>query len=91
MELAHLRSLPAADQQTFLLGRIAGETTSMDAALRFVNAALRGRRDIDAFLESPDYFSSNVKACRKLADEHEDLSPELRKALAKALKNSSTL
>jgi hypothetical protein len=62
MELETLRALPTKDQQTFLLGRIALETTSMDAALRFVNAALRGHRNVDAYLDAPVFSAPTPKS-----------------------------
>lgn len=39
------RAPPPSGQRLFLLGRITAETTSLDAALRFVHAALRGRHE----------------------------------------------
>lgn len=85
MELETLRALPAKDQQTFLLGRIASETTSMDAALRFVNAALRGQRNVDAYLDAPNFFSTNAKECRKLIKDHPELTAETRTAVQGAV------
>jgi hypothetical protein len=89
MELETLRTLPAKDQQTFLLGRIASETTSMDAALRLVNAALRGQRNVDAYLDAPDFFSANAKQCRILINKHPNLTDETRKAVLGAVSASS--
>jgi hypothetical protein len=89
MELEMLRTLPAKDQQIFLLGRIASETTSMDAALRFVNAALRDQRNVDAYLDAPNFFSSNAKECQKLIRNHPELSSETRKAVLGAVSAGS--
>jgi hypothetical protein len=89
MELEALRTLSAKDQQTFLLGRIASETTRMDAALRLVNAALRGRRDVDAYLDAPNFFSTNIKACRELLKGHPELDDETRAAVRGTLSASS--
>ena len=89
MELEILRTLPARDQQIFLLGRIASETTSMDAALRFVNAALRGERNVDAYLDAPDFFSTNAKECQKLLRDHPELTVETRAAVLAAVSAGS--
>ena len=78
MELTALRTLSMTDQQTFLPGRIATETTSMDAALRLLHAALNARHDIDAFLDAPAFFSTNVKECKKLVEDHVGLDDETR-------------
>jgi hypothetical protein len=85
MDLESLRALPVKDQQIFLLGRIASETTSMDAALRFVNAALRGQGNVDAYLDAPDFFSTNAKACQKLVKQNSDVDDETRKAVLSAV------
>lgn len=85
MELDQLRTLPTPDQQVFLLGRIAMETTSMDAALRLVHAALRGQHNIDAFLDAPDYVSTTVKQCKILVRDHETLTPQAREAVLAAV------
>lgn len=85
MELSALRELPVTDQQTFLLGRIAGETTRMDAALRLLHAALRGEQDIDAFLDAPNFFTTNAKECRKLTKEHPAIDDETRSAVLRAV------
>ncbi|MBF4615488.1 hypothetical protein [Curtobacterium sp. VKM Ac-1376] len=66
MELDLLRSLPSSDQRVFLLGRVTSETTRFDAALRFVHAALRGRHEIEAFLDAPRYITTIVKECKTL-------------------------
>lgn len=91
MELESLRALPLADQQIFLLGRIAAETTSMDAALRLVHAALRGQNNIDAFLDSPDLFSTNARECNKLIKDHGDLDDATRKAAVRAVSIASKI
>jgi len=57
----------------------------MDAALRFVHAVLRGQHELDAYLDAPDYVSSNVKACRKLLAEHSELNEETREAVRRTL------
>lgn len=85
MELDQLRTLNISDQQVFLLGRIGMETTSVDAALRLVHAALRGRHDIDAFLDAPNFVSTIVKECRTLVRDHQTLTPQARKAVLSAV------
>lgn len=85
MELKALRALPVTDQQTFLLGRIAAETTRMDAALRLLHAALRGENEIDAFLDAPKFFTSNAKECQKLTKEHSIIDEETRAAVLHAV------
>lgn len=61
-DLEMLRSFKTKDQQTFLLGRIAPDATSVDASLRSVNAALRGQRNLDAYVDVPNIFSTNAKS-----------------------------
>lgn len=85
MKLSMLRALPSADQQIFLLGRIALETSRLDASLRFVHAALSGRNNVDAFLDAPDNFSANVKQCRQLIENHQTLDAQSRAALLDAV------
>ncbi|WP_413318314.1 hypothetical protein AA0Z99_00150 [Agrococcus sp. 1P02AA] len=81
MELDELRNLPLEDQRVFLLGRIASETASMDASLRFLHAALRGEGSLDAFLDSPDHFANNVADCIRLIGEHGSLDGRAKVAL----------
>lgn len=88
MELEELRRLPAADQQVFLLGRIAAETTSMEAALRFLHAALRGLRSLDAYLDAPTYVSSIIRECQTLAREHAELDAESQTAIRATLRST---
>jgi hypothetical protein len=85
MDLDTLRALPVTDQRVFLLGRIAAETTSMDAALRLLNGALRGQYDIDAYLDAPDFFSKNARECRKLLNKRDEIDDETRKAVLRAI------
>jgi hypothetical protein len=85
MELELLRALPLKDQQVFLLGRIASETTSMDAALRFLNAALRGQNNVDAHLDAPNFFSTNAKECQKLVRQNPGVDAETREAVLSAV------
>ncbi len=72
--------LPSSDQRVFLLGRITAETTSLDAALRFVHAALRGRHEIDAFLDAPRYITTIVKECKALLAKHDGIDAVGRRA-----------
>lgn len=81
MEIEDLKQLPPSDQRTFLLGRIAREATSMDIALRFVHAALRGESDLNAFFDSPDYFSVAARECREMLRANPQLTVYERSAL----------
>ncbi|MDD1477896.1 hypothetical protein [Arthrobacter sp. H16F315] len=85
MKLEKLRALAPADQQIFLLGRIALETSRLDASLRFVHAALSGQNNVDAFLDAPDNFSVNVKKCRQLIDTHLTLNDQAGAAVLDAV------
>lgn len=85
MRLETLEGLPVSDQQTFLLGRIVAETTRMDAALRFLHAALRGEHDVLASLDAPDRYSDNSKQCRRLIGDHNTVDDETRAAVLAAL------
>ncbi|OII18439.1 hypothetical protein [Curtobacterium sp. MCBA15_013] len=81
MDLRTLRTLPSSDQRVFLLGRITAETTSVDAALRFVHAALRGRHEIDAYLDAPRYITTIVKECKALLATHDSIDETGRRAV----------
>lgn len=85
MKLKQLRALPPADQRTFLLGRIAGETTRMDAALRLFNAALHGERDLDALLDAPDFFTQNLAECQKLLAQQSQIGDDAKGSLHRTL------
>lgn len=91
MELDLLRTLPSSDQRVFLLGRITAETTSLDAALRFVHAALRGRHEIDAFLDAPRYITTIVKECKALLGQREGIDDADRRAVNSTLTSANKL
>lgn len=91
MELDLLRTLPSSDQRVFLLGRITSETTSLDAALRFVHAALRGRHEIDAFLDAPRYITTIVKECKALLAQHDGIDETGRRAVNATLTAANKL
>jgi len=57
--------------------------------LRLLNAALRGQRNVDAYLDAPDFFSTNARKCRKLLKEHLDLAAETRTAALAAVSAGS--
>lgn len=81
MELEQVQALASADQQVFLLGRIASETTRMDASLRFLHASLRGATSFDAFLDAPDRFAQNAIACIALITDDDSLEEPEKEAL----------
>ena len=85
MDLDTLRGLAPADQQMLLLGRIVHETTRMDAALRFLHAALSGHTSTDGYLDAPDSFHMNAKACSSLVATHETLEPHTRAAFESSI------
>lgn len=91
MELDVLRTLPSSDQRVFLLGRITSETTSLDAALRFVHAALRGRHEIDAFLDAPRYITSIAKECKTLLADYDGIDDAGRRAVNATLTAANKL
>lgn len=91
MELDALRALPPSDQRVFLLGRITSETTSLDAALRFVHAALRGRHEIDAFLDAPRFITTIVKECKALLAQHDRIDDVGRRAVNATLTAANKL
>jgi len=91
MELDFLRTLPSADQRVFLLGRITSETTSLDAALRVVHAALHGRHEIDAFLDAPRYITTIVKECKTLLTNRDGIDDAGRRAVNATLTAANKL
>lgn len=78
MDLDALYALEPVDRRTFLLGRLVTETTSMDAALRFLHAALDGQTAVDAFRDAPDAFQQNAKKCAREVATTERLTDEER-------------
>lgn len=91
MELETVKKLPAADQRIFLLGRVAAQTSSLDIALRFVNSALLGHNNVDAYLDAPDNFSNNVRSCSQLARSRLDLEESTRAAVLDAIAAADTV
>lgn len=91
MDLEDLQSMPSPDQHTFLLGRISAEALRMDIALRFLNGALRGHNNFDAYLDAPDGFRANARECAHMAEKHDGLSDEVRHALLRAIESASML
>ena len=81
VELEALRALPPEDQRTFLLGRILAETSRMDLLMRFLNAVLRGEREVSAYLDSPDNFTRNSEDCLIRIRADSDLDLRTREAL----------
>ncbi|TCK65764.1 hypothetical protein [Curtobacterium sp. PhB136] len=67
------------------------ETTSLDAALRFVHAALRGRHEIDAFLDAPRYITTIVKECKALLDQRDGIDDAGRRAVNATLTAANKL
>lgn len=83
MDLDALHTLDPVDRRTFLLGRLVTETTSMDAVLRFLYAALDGQTAVDAFRDAPDFFQQNADKCaRKVATTDRLTDEERPKILA---------
>lgn len=79
MDLDALYALDSADQRVFLLGRLGDETTSMDAALRWLHAALDGEHSVTAFRDAPAGFqkcaevsAAKVRTCLRLTDEQRE-------------------
>lgn len=89
MDLEQLHTLPASDKWIFVRGRIVSEAVSMDAALRGVHAALRGRDDRDALLDGSAMWSNAVKECRQLLEIYSPLDDEMRAAIHSALDSAS--
>lgn len=91
MDLNTLRTLPPSDQRVFLLGRVISETTSLEAALRFVHAALRGRHEISAFLDAPRYITTIVKERIALLPQHDGIDEAGRPAVNATLNTANKL
>ena len=67
------------------------EATSLDAALRFVHAALRGRHEIDAFLDAPRYITTIVKECKAPLAQHDGIDATGRRAVNATLTAANKL
>ncbi|WP_162942731.1 hypothetical protein [Cryobacterium soli] len=67
------------------------QTSSLDIALRFVNSALHGHHNVDAYLDAPDNFSKNVRSCSQLARAHVDLEESTRLAVLDAIAAAETV
>lgn len=88
MKLETLRALPPEDQRVFLLGRILTETSRMDLLMRFMNAVLRGEREVSAYLDSPDHFTANGTDCLARIRVREDLPLRTREALISSVEEA---
>jgi hypothetical protein len=84
MDLEQLRALPASDRWVFVRGRIASEAVDMDAALRGVHAALRGRHDRDALLDASAMWGKVVQECQQMLDTYLT-DDEMRSAIRSAI------
>jgi hypothetical protein len=84
MELEDLKKLPAADRWIFVRGRVATEAVELDAALRGVHAALRGRGDREALLGAPESWSAARRECLEALADFE-LDTTMRVAIKEAL------
>lgn len=91
MDLEALYALTPADQRTFLLGRLVAETTSMDAALRWLHAVLDGQDDVDAFRDAPDVFRQNVRTCTRLLRTDGRVSDEERAKILATLEDAGSV
>jgi hypothetical protein len=91
VDLTTLRTFSPFDERVFLLGRVPSETTSFDAALRFVHASLRGRHEIDAFLDAPRCIATIVKGCKALLSQRDDIDDAGRRAVNATLTAADTL
>jgi len=91
MDLDALYALPPADQRTFLLGRLSTETTRMDIALRFLNAALDGVGEVDAFRDAPDRLQPNVDECEAKVAATDRLSNDERPLVSGTLDAARTV
>jgi len=89
MDIEQVRDLSDEDQRVFLLGRVASETTRMDAALRMLHAALRGEHSVDAFLDAPNFVSTLVKECRSLLSAYGELDEGALRAVRRTLTDAS--
>lgn len=78
MDLEQLRALPASDRWVFVRGRIVSESIDMDAALRGVHAALRGRDDRSALLDASAMWTNAVKDTRRRLDAFEAIDDDMR-------------
>ncbi|WP_417512548.1 hypothetical protein [Microbacterium sp.] len=85
MDLDQLRKLPASDGWIFMRGRIATEAVNLEAALRGVHAALRGRNDRSALLAAPESWGQLAKKCGELLDAYEPLDAAMRESIRAAL------
>ncbi|KIP89885.1 hypothetical protein [Microbacterium algeriense] len=85
MDRDQLKALPASDRWVFVRGRIVSDSVDMDAALRGLHAALRGRDDRKALLDAPANWTEAVKKCRQLLDRYEPIDADMRGAIHSAI------
>ncbi|MBF4598163.1 hypothetical protein ITJ50_03405 [Curtobacterium sp. VKM Ac-2889] len=88
MDLDALYALDAADQRVFLLGRLADETTSVDAALRWLHAALNGERSVTAFRDAPAGFQRCAEACSAKVNTSSRLTQEQRAHVSRTISDA---
>lgn len=67
MDLDAVRTLPIADQMTFLRGRILEASLSMEAVARYLHVRLGGGSDLEAALDTPQQFTVLTTECKERA------------------------
>jgi len=76
MDLEQLDRLPSADQWTFVRGKIAEASVTLDAALRALHAQLRGLNTREALLSASQNWTLVADQCRTMiADVDDELLP----------------
>lgn len=75
MDIDAVKTLPLADQMTFLRGRILEESLSMEAVARYVHVRLSGGSNLEEALDTPQQFktlasdySNFVPGCERLSE-----------------------
>ena len=85
MDLEQLHTLSTADKWIFVRGRIVSEAIDMDAALRGVHAALRGRDDRAALLDGSAMWGKVIQECGRMLDTYERIDTAMRLSIRSAL------
>ena len=91
MDIDAVKTLPLADQMTFLRGRILEESLSMEAAARYVYVRLSGGSNLEEALDTPQQFKSLAADCSNLVPGCGRLSEQIKPLALTAIENAALL
>ncbi|KAB1663359.1 hypothetical protein [Pseudoclavibacter sp. CFCC 13611] len=91
MDIDAVKTLPLADQMTFLRGRILGESLSMEAVARYVYVRLSGGSNLEEALDTPQQFKKLAVDCANFVSSSERLSKRIKPLAMTVIENAAVL